>query len=322
MKLRSAIMGQPGRKRYFQGCLLLSGLLAGLLTSGCLGPVRVRDARQSTIVEVDKADKLTQRVGVVLAHVPQSPMGQKTGERFMTAFLNAVQRENRRLTVVSEKNDGFPDALNVFRHGNAVVDVFDIADIVRRKGYQGFAVVRVIDLRAYIEDTGLFWWRKSHHFISFVVSADLYDPFTAAKMLSTVKDETIKISASDYQHIVANDVVFIKKLNKMIDKSAKEIGEQMAECMAGQPWKTTVLGIDDGAVILACGGRSGLIPSNRLDVYEARRVMDGSQGERFIVPGYQVGQVRVENMEGRFIRAAIEGRADIKVGDLVMVADH
>lgn len=322
MKLRSVMMGQTSRRRYIRGCLLLSGILAGLISSSCLGPVRVRDARQSTIVEVDRADKLTQRVGVVLAHAPQNPMGQKAGERFMTAFLEAVRHENRRLTVVSEKNDAYPDALNVFEHGNAVVDVFDIADIARRKGYQGFAVVRVIDMRAYMEDTGIFWWRKSRHFISFVVSAELYDPFTAAKMLSTVTDEALKISPSDYQRIVANDVVSIKKLNKMIENAAEDIGEQMAECMAGQPWKTTVLGIDDGAVILAAGGRSGLIPSDRLDVYEARRVMSGLQGERFIVPGYKVGQVRVESMEGRFVRAVIEGQADIKVGDLVMVADN
>jgi hypothetical protein len=48
--------------------------------------------------------------------------------------------------------------------------------------------------------------------------------------------------------------------------------------------------------------------------------MNGLQGERFVVPGYKVGQVRVATMEGRFVSASIEGQADIRVGDLVTVA--
>lgn len=308
MRLRSVVRG-------------LAGLLfTGLVLTSCLGPVRVRDTEQSTIVEVDRADKLAQRVGVILAHTPQNPMGQKTGERFMATFLESMHRENRRLTVVSEKNDAFPDVLNIFGQSSAIVDVFDIADIARRKGYQGFAVVQVIDQRIYIEDTGLLWWRKSCHFISSVISVELYDPFTAAKMQSMVMDKTIKISPEDYQRLSNGEIVSIKKLDKAIVDIAEKAGEQMAEQMAEQPWKTTVLAVGKGSVILAAGGRSGLAVSDRLDVYEARRVMTGVQDERFVVPGYKVGQVRVTTMEGRFVSAVIEGQADIRVGDLVIVA--
>lgn len=321
MRLRTVVKGPAGHWHYFQGGLFLAVLFfAGLLIAGCLGPVRVRDTEQSTIVEVDRADKLTQHVGVILAHTPPNPMGQKTGERFLAAFLESMRHENRRLAVVSEKNDAYPDVLNVFGEKGANVDVFDVADIARRKGYQGFAVVRVIDQRIYTEETGLFWWRKSRHFISSVISVELYDPFTAAKMQSMVADKNIKISPKEYQRISNGEIVSIEKLDKAIVDIAEEAGEQIAEYMADQPWKTTVLAVGKGSVILAAGGRSGLAVSDRLDVYEARRNMKGLEGERFVVPGYKVGQVRVTTMEGRFVSASIEGQADIRVGDLVIAA--
>jgi hypothetical protein len=135
-----------------------------------------------------------------------------------------------------------------------------------------------------------------------------------------LKEQTFSLSSTDQQLFIDGDDRHIKKMDKEIVDMAEECGEQAAEYMADQPWETTVLRVEPGAVILAAGGQSGFKLDDRLDVFAAQRTMKDLSGQKFIVPGYKVGQVRVASMEGRFMRAIIEGSADISVGDLVVAA--
>jgi hypothetical protein len=309
-----------GVKRFFITICLLIAL--GITLGSCIGPARVRSTPDPTILELKKRDQLTQNIAVILSHAPQTPVGRNAGDRFFKTMLKAMRHENQKLDIISDQHEKFPDFIEAFGHHDAPLDVFAIADIARRKGYQAFLVARIISLYPESKDSGLFWWRKSRYYLTVAVSMDLYDPFTAAKIVSRVKKKTFQVTTNEYFDLWDDEAVNIKikKLTSTLTKMAKSLGETAAEHMADQPWKTTVLHVDGPDVILADGGGSGFELQDRLDIYEGRRIIEGPNGQRYIVPGYKAGQIEITAMEGRFMRARTLGQFDISEGDLVVVA--
>ena len=274
------------------------------------------------MVELKKHDRLTQNIAVFLSHTPHTSMGRKAGEYFFSSMIEAMRDENRRLDVISERQKTFPDFIEAFGHDDAPLDVFAIADIARRKGYQAFLVARIMSLYSESAENGFFWWRKSRHYLTVAVSVDVYDPFTAAKMISRVKDKRFTISSAEYFDFFEDEsaTIEIKKLTKALIKMAESLGEAVAEFLADQPWKTTVLRVDGSDVILADGGRSGFKLKDRLDIYKGRRIIEGLNGQKYIVPGYKEGQIEITAMEGRFVRARVLGQFDIQEGDMAVAS--
>ena len=53
---------------------------------------------------------------------------------------------------------------------------------------------------------------------------------------------------------------------------------------------------------------------SRMAVYEGRRVMDGPNGGRFIVPGYKIGEIPRHHRFQRFLRSHCRKRDDREAG--------
>lgn len=297
-------------------------IIGFVLICSCIGPAKVSNTRQMTVIEVDPNDRMVQEVPAVLARMPAAPGGRKIGERFFSDLLEVMRHENRRLRLITASDGVSLDFLQPFKSPEMHLDVDDIADVARRRGYQGFMIVRVMDVDAKVEEAGMLWWRKPRHFLTVAIAVDVYDPFTNAKMFSRIEEKTVKTSVFEYDLFVREEGLKIKALNKMVANMAEDIGESAAGAIADQPWKTTVLAAEAGEALLAAGGRSGLEVGDQLDVFEIRSTMQSLGGRHFRVPGAKTGQLRIVAVEGRFMRAAIdEGQADIQPGDMAVFAN-
>jgi hypothetical protein len=293
-----------------------------LICSCSIGPAKVSPTRQMTVIDVDPNERVVQEMPAVLVQMPAAPGGRKIGERFFSGLLEVMRHENRRLRLITASDGVSLDFLQPFKSPERHLDVDAVADVARRKGYQGFMIVRIMDVDDKVEEAGLLWWRKPRHLLTVAVAVDVYDPFTNAKMFSRIEEKTVKTSALEYDMFIREEGPGIKNLNKMLANLAEDMGESAAGVIAGQPWKTTVLAAKAGEALLAAGGRSGLDVGDRLDVFEIRSTMQNLWGRHFRVPGTKTGQLRIVAVEGRFMRAAIEeGQADIQVGDMAVFAN-
>jgi hypothetical protein len=67
-----------------------------------------------------------------------------------------------------------------------------------------------------------------------------------------------------------------------------------------------VVKVQDDRVFLASGSRVGIGVGERLAVLDGQRTIQGRNGERFIVPGFEIGQIEIvqvadEMSEGKLL---------------------
>jgi hypothetical protein len=285
---------------------VLMRLLIGvsLLLCSCLGPVMFRPTQQQTIIELDKTDRLTQKVAAVLSRVPATALGHQTGELYFATLLERIGDKNSHVRLVTNQDEHFPVFMQAFTTDTSPTDLTAITESARLQGYQGIISAAVLDIHAKAEENGILWWRKTRFYLSLAVSLDLYDPFSGSKIISRVETDTIKIDQMEYQQLSAGRAVPFEDLDDAVIGMADKVGGQAADALAEVPWKTVVTKVDGQDIELAGGEESGLAVGDSLIVFEGRRWMKGPNGEQFIVPGYKVGRIDVTAVEDNTVRAA------------------
>jgi len=149
----------------------------------------------------------------------------------------------------------------------------------------------------------------------------VYDPFTGAKILDDVVETSTKISEDDSIAFASAEAVEIENLNETIADVASDLGEHAAKVLNDHPWQTSVVGVEGGRILLSAGTQSGLRAGDRLAVFEGRRIIDGQNGERFIVPGNKIGDLEVVNVAEQVSEAkeqAASGATKIQAGDIAV----
>jgi hypothetical protein len=84
------------------------------------------------------------------------------------------------------------------------------------------------------------------------------------------------------------------------------------------PWQSSVIDIRSDRLVLPAGLRAGLRPDDRLVVFEGRRTIDGRQGERFIVPGKRLAEVRIISIGEQVAEASGQDIGSVQVGDILV----
>lgn len=220
--------------------------------------------------------------------------------------------------LIGEQDKDFPDYLKELTKPSPAHDISRLAELSRAQGYQGLLRVGVLEVQPKAMKTGMLWFRKMRYFITFGLSLDLYDPFTGAKLLSAIKEETIKIDVDDYEAIRDQNLGSLEDLDEEVVDAAEDLGEQVARTFKSQPWKASVAAVQDGRIFLAVDPQSGLKVGDRLAVFQGRRVIEGPQGEKLIVPGYLVGEIRITGLDDRMAQSAADVQTDIQEGDIAV----
>ena len=290
--------------------------------AGCAGSTHKEFKPQATLVHLDyKKGAYIQKTAIVLGGAPGGVVGREVANLYLRTLIRTIHKENRRVRLIGENDSGFPDFLHELEKSSGARDIFKLAELSRAQGFQGLIRAVVLDIQPEARKTGVLWFRKMRYFISFGLTLDLYDPFTSAKLFSIVKQKTIKVSEEEYGAVREQYDAGLEKLNKAVVDAAEELGEAVAEALESQPWKATVTAVQNGRVFLVGGTQAGLKIGDRLDVFEARRTIKGPNGEMFIVPGYQVGKIRITALGENQAEASVDGQAQIQKGDIAVPVD-
>ncbi len=300
--------------------ILLTALaFFSISVSGCGGSKTLSEELPLAISAIAPAKGLSKKIGIVLGPSFQSAIGREVGDLFLKTLIDSLHDEDRSLELVTAVDGKLPPflselATNPLLRANAV----DLAMKGRKAGYQGLMMLAVSDIRVFSRKTGIFWFRKLRYFISLTVTLDLYDPFTAGKIVGALKEITLKISEQDYDAFQNDEAANIEKVNDVVVDLSEDWADLVTETLEDQPWQSAIIEIRADRFILPAGLRSGLHRDDRLAVFEGRRVLDGQQGERFFVPGRHIADIHITDIDDQEAEAAGQGADSVQVGDIVV----
>lgn len=293
-------------------------LLFGALCS-CGGSGDLLKKVPPTINTVKPHNRYVKQIAAVLIQTPPTAVGQAVGALYFKNLVKAAADEDSHSRLVTPEDDAFPESLDRFAGGMMPdPDMTALAKGARQAGYQGVLVAAVRDIRVDTLRTGLFWFRKTRHVAQFTVTADLYDPYLGAKVVSGVMESRVKISVDDFEGYQNNTVSAMEELDEAMVDAAEDLGEQIGEALADLIWKAAVVETEGDRAVIPVGSEVGLKKGERFVVFQGGRQLEGQQGEQFIVPGYQVGTLQVSAAADHKTDAQATPAGKIKIGDIVV----
>jgi hypothetical protein len=291
---------------------------------GCAASRDFRDAIPTTINTVEPASGFTKKIAIALTHTAPNDFGRRIGDLYYRSLVDALREQGPRLQLIARADGQWPALLDeIVQEGHRPVEARLLAETARTAGLNGWAWARVENLQPVARKTGLLWFRKERYFIFAELSFSVYDPFTGAKLVDKVVETSIPVSEADYETMKTGKAVAIADIDEAIGDIGAEIGEQAGEVLEDQPWQAAVIGVQGERIFLSAGSSAGLRSGERLAVFAGRRIMEGQDGEQFIVPGPEVGLIKIVQVAEDVSEARIEsasGGGRIQVGDIAVAA--
>jgi hypothetical protein len=287
----------------------------------CGGSKNLLKEIPTTINTVKSGNGYKKKIAVALTQSPATALGRTTGELFFKTLVDAIRDEDSRSLLVYPGDAGYPEIMAKLSNlSSAPINAVALAEAGRQAGYQGMVTAAVKDIHVSARKTGLLWFRNTRYFIHYGVTVDLYDPYTAAKIVSKVIEAYTKISEDDYDAFKRGQASSFEDLNDEIENVAEDLGEIVGEALEAMKWKTTVVKVQQGRVFVPSGRQAGVGEGDRLVLFEGRRRLEGRQGERFIAPGYKLGEIRIVAVSEQMAEATVPNPVKVQVGDILIPA--
>lgn len=294
-------------------------LVAVLLCGACAQVQNIRVEPRQGFSEAPVVDRGYWKKGAIaLKAGAQTVFGRQCEDLLLHTLIETIGHEADRLRLLSSEDNQSPDFMKLADPFADPRSAFEFHQKARMQGFHCLLQASVLDIRPVEKKKGIWWFRGTKYYLNVVVSLELYDTFTAAKISSQVMEKMVKINSSTHENFVAGMPDNIEAVDEAVIEMAEEMGELAAEQIDAGRWMAMVTEVQGRQVRLAADGDSGLAPGDLLAVFEGGRIADGLNGERFIIPGYKLADVKIIDVGADGVTAQIETTADIQPGDIAI----
>ena len=198
------------------------------------------------------------------------------------------------------------------------VDNFALTIIGRELGLNAVITGSLDDIGLMDELRGMVW-KDTHHLIQILVSVEVYDTETGAKILDQSFSRKVEIEELDYELMQSEGKMMLPDLNETLSDLIKEMGETICWAVEDQSWNGFIIAVDGDKIILSAGSRAGLEPGDDFEVFDTSRIIEGLNGQRFFYHGQKTGEIRIVEVEPNKAKAVIVSDEGIKTGNSVRV---
>jgi len=198
------------------------------------------------------------------------------------------------------------------------VDNFALAIIGRELGLNAVVTGSLDDIGLLDELRGMVW-KDTHHLIQILVSVEVYDTETGAKILDESFSRKVEIEELDYELMQSQGKMMLPDLNETLSDLIQEMGETICWAVEDQSWNGFIIAVDGDKIILSAGSRAGLEPGDEFEVFDTSRIIEGLNGQRFFYHGQKTGEIRIIEVEPNKAKAVIVSDKGIKTGNSVRV---
>ncbi len=196
-------------------------------------------------------------------------------------------------------------------------DNYALAIIGRQLAVNAIVAGSMNNIRPRDEEKGILWTKDTHYMIEVLVRGAVYDTRTATKTLDEGFTEDVEIDEAQYRIIQEQGVYSEPQINEALNRLVSEMGDRICEVVYVQNWTGFITAVEREKITISTGGPVGLEEGDILQVFGSGVVLEGVEGQRFIVPGRKSAEIEIVSVSEKQAEAVRSPGQEIDVGDLV-----
>ncbi|MBW2180743.1 MAG: LPS assembly protein LptD [Deltaproteobacteria bacterium] len=285
----------------------------------------VNETREVLDIDYDevKVGKLINLVGIFLFENKTAFYDPNLERTFNEDLAKSIYDEVGSNIVLLELDDAdFPESAGQMpKLVSGRIDNFTLIEKGRQLGLSAIVTGSFTDIRPVREVRGRVF-KNTYDAVRLVVNVEVYDTETGTKLLNEKFIRVSDIKKVDEGDFLDFDPMGPKKeinlsaLNDAMQNVIVDMSETIGETLHKYPWKGYVTSIDNNRIILSSGSKIGLLPGNKLTVYD-RKVIEGVGGHRYFIPGSKTGEVLITDVTADSSEAVLISGTVAKEGSSV-----
>lgn len=297
-------------------------MLGSLLATGCSLPRRYYPADTESIRDLPVLDRQVKRIGVSRFENRSTAPHNTIVTAFQATLSGALERNCGKVELIDGSTD--PDAPAFLQQPPLLedgrMDTYAIALTARQSDFQIIFKGQLVSLRHRMERSGWASFRESHNFLDLRLQAVALDALTGVSIGQESQQISLPIDANTGAAVDAGAAADLPELEEIVNETGVDMALKLCSAIRAHPWQTVIRKIQDANMYLAARPAAGLKPGDRLAVFDGSRTMEGSSGERFVLPGFRLGTIAVKTVTDTAVVAVGEDGESFPVGSIIVPA--
>jgi len=304
---------------FYTVCVLIALLF---ISYGCTTVSNIGDGiskRTKKVIRSIKAPKgnLSKKIGFILFENKTLFKKNNLEADFTKRLGESVKQKCPSVIVVMPGDKDFPNILAALpRHPSGRIDNMVLANIAKQLGLSAIVTGSLHDISESAEEKGILWFKDIHNFISTKLIVEVFDSQSAAKLLDNVYVHESEVGETEYEMIRAKKADGLPELEVALENIAIEMGEEICEEVAKQPWRAYIVAVNEKTATISSGSQVGIKPGDRFDIYSAGTILNGTGGQSFHMPGQKIGELKITDVEPGSLQALLTD-GEMKQGDYI-----
>jgi hypothetical protein len=323
-------MLQLNAKNWFQSIfrIFVFSIISGCFV-GCSTVSGVKDATvKATKATVSATTKIVPYMGgpdsTIVRKVALIPFKNETifekltlEKVFEGLIVKYISESCSQVRLMVPGSSDFPDSL-VAVALSTDSDNLAMAEKGKESGLNAIITGGVLNLSLAQEDEGILWLRETKERLLVQFSLQVFDTETGAKIFDDRFIHEIKdMAPEEIQAFKTGQPALFASVTENLEKLAKDIAPNICNAIMSQPWTGYVASVENNRVYLSFGKTIGIKSDEVLEVHDNGQVVENLSGQRFLLPGKKIGEIRITQMEDKFSTGEIISGEKIQEGNPV-----
>lgn len=290
------------------------------MIAGCSTYSSIKKSTKKIVRDITAPDDMKKKAAISFFANYTSYTNQNLEELFQKNLAETINMACSDILLIKPGDAGCPDFLTrPLLQKTDRLDNLALAKAGRRIGLNAIITGALVDIKVYKEKRGILWLKDDQNFLRVLISCEVYDVETGAKLLDESFDYEVRIDESEFASIKAKKIKDITALKNALAHIAEAMGEKICDTVVVLPWKGYVVSTDNNRIIISAGRRVGLLRGDILEVYESEKIIQGKGGRMFFVPGLKTSEIKITDVYRDKAQAVLVTGDTIKAGSSVKI---
>lgn len=294
-------------------------LLAAALSSGCGTFSNMKKSTDKMVRNFKAPDTDLKKTVFSLALNNQvAEARQDMGAAIDSSYLEALPQSCPDIILAGPEVSEASQALNrLFQKSAGPSDNLALIRIGKQSGISAVVHGRFYAIAIRQKNTGFLWFLKKHPFAWVSATTEVYDTETGAKYLDQTFTRELKLDEEEAESIQKGNISSVPHVEKAVFEIIQEMADAVCDAVKRNPWKGYVAKASAETLSLSSGSRSGLSEGRVLKVFEPGQKIQGADGQTFLLPGKNIGEIRITAVSPDSAEAVAVSGAGFQADDVV-----
>jgi hypothetical protein len=274
--------------------IIMALLIGSAYMAGCTLPVSYRKAPQKAIEDAYLPGHFKKRIALLKLDNRSSYYRANSEHTFQTTLTKGIRRSGPDLILVTPADKGFPASFRQPpRKASGSIDNFALSQIARQEGFNAVVIGTLVGLAVRETKEGMWWFREDHAYLKIHFVLEIYDPHSAAMLLSEAFLHEFEITPDEGRRIKASREADLPQLTDIVKNIANNMGKRVTNILTNMLWTASVVAMEGEHLVIPFGQEANVRVGDELEAYDGSRTIQGAADEKFILPGFKLGEIRI-----------------------------